>query len=106
MKWFLSILLIFVPYVSSWEQGITPSDSTKILNDIKNLNIEKEVIIDSLQSLRNKIIKKDTVVQKHNVDAVNGTRETWNFIYQVRFNRWTKDFDTIFICVKKEKSKW
>ena len=106
MRWLLSILLIFVPYVSSWEQGINPSDSTKLLNDIKILNTEKEIIIDSFKTLRQTIVKEDTIVQSHNVDAVDGSRETWNFIYQVKFNKWTKSFDTLFLCVKKEKPKW
>jgi len=106
MKWLLSILLIFVPYVSSWEQEREPSDSTRILNDIKILNTEKEIIIDSFKTLRQDIVKKDTIIKSYNSDAIDGTRETWNFVYKVKYNKWTKDFDTLFLCVKKEKSKW
>src|SRR5690625_7236453 len=85
MKWLLSILLIFVPYVSSWEQEREPSDSTRILNDIKILNTEKEIIIDSFKTLRQDIVKKDTIIKSYNSDAIDGTRETWNFVYKVKY---------------------
>ena len=106
MKRLMIIMFFFMPTISAHTDTKDVTDTGILLNQIRVLNNEKEIILDSLTSLRKSIIKKDTFVETFNVDAVNGQRVKWNFLYKIKYNKYIKDFDTLFLCVKKENSKW
>ena len=106
MKKIMIIMFFFMPTVSAHTDTKHITDTDILLNQISGLNDEKEIILDSLTSLRESMITNDTFVESYNVDAVSGKRVTWNFLYRIKYDKYIKDFDTLFLCVKKEKSNW